>query len=769
MINTYNIEVNGQLIIIDGEVADNLFTNISRKAQYSPIDVKDNKTYALNIPYSSQNAAVFGFGVEDLYSSSSTDSVIKREYSANIYIDGNLIFQGIMTINGIVQYPSGKKSYYRCFFRPSKLDWFNTLNKNPLYGDLKPRPYYLCDIFPNISVSYGTYMAGYLSGIDTTTGKIVNTNAATSIAEAVSLIKTPDILFPTISYGGWQNGNGDIVCVGDLRPAIRWIDIFVYAANISGYTIDPNSFSYIDTLLQGRFFDLICPFFGNRFKRSLAYMMNPTNYFSKVPTMFFNNVYTNVFPSSTWCYTVPDSGDYKFNLRLQGDGYLLSTSSSSSKSANIAYYIVSSTRGILSSSNTSCVFTKTTPTGFDFTINFEIFLNEGEQIAFACQTSDSECYTQTSSIPVALFAITPSGNIYEGNSFNTSDVFDNTIPISEMIQDFMTMFNIYCSVDVIKKVLYFETRDGFFNALSSAKDMSDKIDMLEETEQDFYMDSYGQAIEYKFASGGLGYDKYYQDKQISSGVFNAQEFGYTVVGTNSGFQQNNTTIELKHMITAPMLYDKKINAPGIHPLPLIPCYWKSIEGFDLKRPSFTEPSNPSVLVFTNPSVENNNFGVWNFLYNSYSILYTIYNVTAYSIHPFLNINLLFKSFKYYHYDASNSVAPPYFMDTGSAYDMPGLLDLFHYNTLRDIRNGYLLHCFMVLNSLDLVRDDGKTIWFLKQFGKYFIWEEIEELDAEGKRPSKVQLKTITAQNTNYLPLPSSTEITPNYNLFPFLT
>lgn len=767
MSSVYEIEVNGKNLVVNEDQLSQIAIRISRKEQYSPSEMTDVITYAINAPNEDYNRAVLGFNTHVL--DSNGNAAIKASLPAKIRVNGILMFEGICLVKGLITEQAPSYSYYRCFFQVVKVQWYTALNQNPLYGTLRPRPYYLCDIFPSTSIDYGSSLAGYTAaGIDATTGMWVNSGTgATTLADLFDLTKTPDIFFPAINYGDWQNiftttRGIKTVAVGDLKPAIRWVDIIVRAAHAVGYTVDNTSLAAVNDKFD--LLKMICPYFGDRFNHTNDFMFANTISSGSGGGVVSGSVSpTEITNFGSPFYNAPDNGSYQFKVILNGTAQ----SSSGTIASHLEWSLESSVRGVINLNDHNLSFTTGLGTAFEYTIDVSIFLFKGETLKMYLQTGAANC-TTTGGVTIT---VAPPLELSEGNNFDIVDVLDNTIPVSELIQDWITMFNVYCEVDTLKKVLYFETRDAFYGSVANAVDMSDKLDISQEQERDYYMDDYGQNIEIKFADDGNAYSQYYY-AQFGYSPFGTpalpfQYFGEAIEQLNTGFQMANTVIELKHLVAVPMIYDYLVSnylVLNIAPA-LLPTYWTAIQGSDKSRPKYSTKVNPSVLMFAN-EISPFSFGAYLFLYDSYNVFSTQAQATAYSIHPYVSSNLLFKSFKGYAY--SSGAGSPYYMDPSTPVDMPGIKDLFHHNTIKDIRNGYLFRTKMKISVVDLTKNDSKLLWFLGSENACFAYEEIENLSPISGTTTQTQLKVVTMPDGSYLPLDSdTTEVTP-IKFFPYL-
>jgi hypothetical protein len=302
-------------------------------------------------------------------------------------------------------------------------------------------------------------------------------------------------------------------------------------------------------------------------------------------------------------------------------------------------------------------------------------------------------------------------NVAIGATFDTRAIWDNSIPVAELLEDIIKCFNLCVQVDVVNRNIYIDTRDAFFNSGLPAIDISGRHDTNHGSSRDYYTTAYGPIISFQF---NVNEDDAYS-------VLYAKSFhspiGSADINMGGGFSGDMTILKLKHLATTAMIRDTRIEATGSAAPCLLPTIWRVAEALDNTRPAYSTDINPRILYYYNDPIYAR-FGSLNF--SSSSGIIPVAATTAYAVYPDTT-------------QADNL----HFCNYNSK---PGLAELYYKNTLRDVRQGYELNAIINLSAQDIAALNARALVWIRGLNNYF---HIEEIAMDGNGNLSCRLCSIT--------------------------
>ena len=572
-IRKIEIEINHHTMDTMDEDLHNLVLNYSAAVVSKPWDAYSLISFYIKLPDSANNRKALNFGESD-----TLNNTIKDEKICRIKVDGLLVFDGIGIINAYMSAPLGKASYYSLQLRSVNLKWWSQLK----YRRNSIQALYLNELMPSESVSY------------------------TGLNMYYTWIKTGGTgCWPVVNYGKWKNNT--YISVEDIRPAFYWKTFLNSCFNYAGYQLDANSMSGISY-----WDDLVCPFFGNNFKRTSSFC----NAYKVI------NVNNSLFVADTGGASINldgvlsdlhhqwDSGSHKFVAGTSGIYGIVFTMNgnaiaSLSNNSNLIFISILVNGLPVKTINQTLFYSNA---GFPFSCNISHTLNlqENDEVEFFIKTAGLgntfESYDGES-----IVIITLSDEIVQGQTFDTKEVWDNTIPVQELLKDLMLIFNLRVQVDELNKIIYIDTRDKFLLKRSEAANLSDQLDLNYEIEQNNYLQDYGKHVQFNYAKDQNAYiNKYEEDQHLI--------YASDTRFLNNGFIEESTLIVCSHICATPMMYDPKITLqPGTYNLTaLLPTLWNKVQEIDGTRPPFSTDCGPRILVMHNHFGLDSPFGIMNF-------------------------------------------------------------------------------------------------------------------------------------------------------------
>lgn len=363
-------------------------------------------------------------------------------------------------------------------------------------------------------------------------------------------------VFSIINRG--QRFKPDMVSISDCYPDYFTYDVIKDAFNSIGFKVES---TFIE---QAHFKKLITPFFGSRFKlteeqteaenvfvdmdssvTNVDSSISNTGYYSfnflldssySTPTNLNPETnqanvagFTETTPyydnganwgsiglslgGTTYAYTAPNNGYYKMELDTSCTSYSSTGHLPTSPFYKIYRKVGSTAIGTIGNLNNVSVNTNVYSSGG---INYKdtwgiyesafVYLNAGESITIGGSNAYSgslgdfsfglKHYTNTT------IKVTYSPNIVAGNTFNWKNVSDNEISLLKYITDLGKLHNWYFRTNTATRTVYIETRDSFYNALSTATNWTDKIDDNKQHELYYNSRYYSQLQGFKYAEDG---------------------------------------------------------------------------------------------------------------------------------------------------------------------------------------------------------------------------------------------------------------------------
>jgi hypothetical protein len=437
-----------------------------------------SKTF--KVPSTKQNNKLLHY----LYSSNQkTVKGFRSRKPANVFVDNVIIERGYVKITDI-EIKNGTEYYVMTFFGDN-VKWMTDLAEthlNDLTYSNNTQTYDEAHIRASWDKTYGD---GY------------------------------DHVFPWICYGAHTNGLG--LQVEDFYPALRYRAIIEKSLNEVGYTL---SSTFMDT---ANFKQLIFPYVGGAgFKLSQAYvdtrLFRAGKLLNAAPDgnqKFYkisgnppqDVVFVNTSPSplfdtggnystSTSRFTAPTSGKYKFNVFIIFGGGAPPSSYSDTLvdlmrgddtvATNFfhdpAYHLWD-----LTLQNINGGLSKTS--GW-------VTMSAGETVRVTLRYPDLWGYAQI--MNGSYFRLLEqSKDITENDDFDLSDVMPN-IKVLDLFADITKLFNLYWLTDSKTKTVYVETRDDFFQGITSAVDWTEKIAIDKDYTIKFLTD-YKRELLFKYA------------------------------------------------------------------------------------------------------------------------------------------------------------------------------------------------------------------------------------------------------------------------------
>lgn len=204
------------------------------------------------------------------------------------------------------------------------------------------------------------------------------------------------------------------------------------------------------------------------------------------------------FPNSAGLFTAPQTGYYKFKLKIKGQygnlnayptvaaaflrhtAYLLKKDVGGNPVQNQTGYsmanaFIGSVTGAESPTNTR---------NYSWDGVIEIYLKTGESAevwnllhGYNDQYGDTTFLNWNFSVSSAFLNIELLPKIAEHHTFNLSDVVDDSYNIVDILNDESRKFNLFWDADPVLKTVKVEPRDDFYSSIATAKDYTDKIDI----------------------------------------------------------------------------------------------------------------------------------------------------------------------------------------------------------------------------------------------------------------------------------------------------
>ena len=322
-------------------------------------------------------------------------------------------------------------------------------------------------------------------------------NVAWTYANILDAASNDAVKFPLIDRGAFvPNYNGlNCISVMDLLPAFQVKQLLIKIFKAQAYNYSSN---FIDNIAD----DLYLPFCGqypvhsDSWKEDRTLKLKNTNGFIlpdhdySIPYITLDASGTNYYDNPGWLAGFnaikPDQDIYyKFNIKAKG------TFSDSNLAADLLVRIIDRdgytttyfpeygwdmSLGSPFISNENC-----RSQGVDWYLNYttqRIYVPADGQIQFFIWHGNTG---ETLSIGAGDFEVEaiPTGEHLFGDTLEINN-FMPDINQSDLIQALKQMYNLYFYTDVNKRIVYIETRDDFYNGISSAVDWSDKIDMESE-------------------------------------------------------------------------------------------------------------------------------------------------------------------------------------------------------------------------------------------------------------------------------------------------
>lgn len=585
------------------------------------------------------------------------------------------------------------------------------------------------------------------------------------------------------------------VSVNDMYPDYFAYDVIKDAFKLIGWNV---SSSFIE---QSHFKKLITPFFGNNFKLtdaqttaeeafvrltdevpnldisatltsggftdSLFFLDNSYSSLTLLP--WFGGTVTSGFTETSpyydngdnWAlysgtydayeYTAPQNGYYNIYL----DSSVTLEANNGYSNSMLVYYVYS---GAVTPVNlgamTSTGSVNNETTVGTYTVNkistqrekLGIYLNQGERIWIGGRAGYSGTATGSTG-----FRITHHNNttvkvvlddaLLEGNYFNWQEVSDNQFSLLKYITDIGKLFNWYFRTNNANKTVYIETRDDFYNSLSTAVDWTDKIDNNKQYELYFNSKFYTQLHKFTYAEDS---DDEFVDWFNDTYNQKVQELVHEYP---EKFKTGTTTLSTEIIAPTLSIHDKYGIDSKVNP---IISYM--VEGVPYKdeKPVKRNNWNPRLLYYeygTQTNLDGTN-REWNWnseATNRTNIPYALSFSKVVGNQTLASVagNLDFKDLISYDYDTG-------ILDTSISEN--GLVSNYYRKTLREILEGRTLRINLFIDLDDYKNlDFRKPIYFDNRYPDiegYWRIQKVNNFNPIGKGSTKFEL--IKAKN--FLPL-----------------
>jgi len=374
-----------------------------------------------------------------------------------------------------------------------------------------------------------------LNTIIWTDNNITYNQASIDTINALTATST-DIAFPYISRGG--NAITDATSVTDYLPCIYVKNLIEKSFKALGYNVESNLLSDIRQLVCDLSLNITQSKSSVKDSKVRAVMDLPTIVFVSVgdtQRIIFNDDSTfpnedekNYYNSTTGIYTVPTTGAYRITVSVE---------------FNPGADAVGQLRLIKNGASPTSIGTGTRVGSNVFLIDagvkletFNVELNAGDELSIYINP-DEFSTNDISFSSGTYFKAQLRSDVDSGSIFSVSSLIPDDIKFLDILNDITRMFNIYYWTDVKTKMVYFESRDNFFESKTTAIDWSDKLDLSNGYNID-YVSSYKQNINF-------GYKKDDKDKYLEEwNILNKKTFGKYTHKLPNRFSKGNTNISL---------------------------------------------------------------------------------------------------------------------------------------------------------------------------------------------------------------------------------
>ena len=437
-----------------------------------------------------------------------------------------------------------------------------------------------------------------------------------------SVLNGHDWVFPLENRGGRKLLS--MVHTEDFRPAIflyRFIERALFAI---GYTFQSDFFETTD------FKRLVITHFGNRFRNTKAlvnlnkvilnftgntityeagYNLNLNYLFNNVEAIVsdvnigsslesFNELQDDnnnfnptagtvqvkgIYPLQTGQFTAPVNGSYLFKMEV--DAIIYSEPLDQNDEPFYTFFLrkydsLGNTTQSVSGTSQANAFVGTI-TGSNSTLYlYEIFLSgeieielqAGEKVEFWRQYhSGGKAFNSFEfTITNCTVNVDLVDRIIEGNTFNLSDVVDDKVKVIDIINDVSRMFNLFWDADTVLKKITVEPRDDYYNAISTAYDVTEQIDRNAEIKTVFNSSFHKKDLVFKYADDRK--DVFVEERNKEKAT-NLAEYKHTLPNK---FQKGTNTISTSVLAATYILRDTdSLDIFKQNKAPYTARYWNS--------------------------------------------------------------------------------------------------------------------------------------------------------------------------------------------------
>ena len=205
----------------------------------------------------------------------------------------------------------------------------------------------------------------------------------------------------------------------------------------------------------------------------------------------------------------------------------------------------------------------------DGEINIHLLVDETVEIRILIQNSNhnqvNSFFFRTTN-HVVDFQLTD--KIVEGRTFNISDVVDDQVKVLDIINDVSRLFNFMFVTDPVLKKITIEPRDDFYNSISSAVDITSRIDVSKTIETAYNSQTQKKDIVFSYAkdSADVFVKEYEKEKSITLGQYKHS--------LPNNFKEGTESIQLKVLAASYPIKDvDSIDLSRFSDAPYTTRYW----------------------------------------------------------------------------------------------------------------------------------------------------------------------------------------------------
>tara|TARA_R110002167_G_scaffold305358_2_gene509502 strand:- start:1132 stop:2748 length:1617 start_codon:yes stop_codon:yes gene_type:complete len=193
-----------------------------------------------------------------------------------------------------------------------------------------------------------------------------------------------------------------------------------------------------------------------------------------------------------------------------------------------------------------------------------VYMKTGETVAFLTASNTqfriSDCFIECNlTAPLA-----------EGSIFNFQDILDDQIKILDIINDVSRMFNLVFETDIVLRQVKIEPRDDFYNAIETAEEITDLIDITKPIKTVFNSSAHKRDMIFSYKKDSS--DKFVTERDKEKGTALA-EYSHNLPNK---FKEGVTTIKTSVLAASYFLKDTDSIAPAeADKAPWTTRYWNT--------------------------------------------------------------------------------------------------------------------------------------------------------------------------------------------------